>query len=43
MKTITADFQFDVPVRFDTDRLSATIDSYGSNSWRDIPIVEIRV
>jgi len=40
---ITADFQFDVPVRFDTDRLSATIDSYGSNSWRDIPIVEIRV
>jgi len=40
---ITADFQFDVPVRFDTDRLAATIDSYGSRSWHDIPIVEIRV
>lgn len=41
--SVTADFQFDVPVRFDTDRLSATLDSYGSHSWNDIPIVEIRV
>jgi uncharacterized protein (TIGR02217 family) len=40
---ISADFQFDVPARFDTDRLAATIDSYGSRSWHDIPIVEIRV
>jgi len=40
---VSADFQFDVPVRFDTDRLSATIDSYGSNSWHDIPLVEVRV
>jgi len=40
---ITADFEFDVPVRFDTDRLSATLDSYGINSWNDIPLVEIRV
>jgi uncharacterized protein (TIGR02217 family) len=40
---ITADFQFDVPVRFDTDRLAATIDSYGSRSWHDIPLVEIRI
>jgi uncharacterized protein (TIGR02217 family) len=40
---ITADFEFDVPVRFDTDRLSATLDTYGSNSWNDIPLVEIRV
>jgi uncharacterized protein (TIGR02217 family) len=40
---ITADFEFDVPVRFDTDRLSATLDSYGVNSWSDIPLVEIRV
>lgn len=40
---ITADFQFDVPARFDTDRLSATLDSYGSRSWHDIPIVEVRV
>lgn len=40
---ITADFEFDVPVRFDTDTLSARLDTYGSLSWNDIPIVEIRV
>jgi uncharacterized protein (TIGR02217 family) len=40
---ITADFQFDIPVRFDTDRLAATLDSYGSYSWHDIPLIEIRV
>ena len=40
---VTADFEFDVPVRFDTDRLSATLDSYGVSSWNDIPLVEIRV
>jgi len=40
---VTADFQFDLPARFDTDRLSATLDSYGSHSWHDIPIIEIRV
>ena len=41
--SITADFQFDVPVRFDTDRLAATLDTYGSYSWHEIPLVEIRV
>ncbi len=41
--SITADFEFDVPARFDTDRLSATLDAYGVNSWIDIPIVEVRV
>jgi uncharacterized protein (TIGR02217 family) len=41
--SITADFQFDVPVRFDTDRLCAALDSYGSYSWHAIPLVEIRV
>lgn len=40
---ITADFQFDVPARFDTDRLSATLEAYGASSWRDIPIVEVRI
>lgn len=40
--TITADFEFDVPVRFDTDRLSASLDTYGSHSINDIPLVEIR-
>lgn len=41
--SITADFTFDVPVRFDTDRLSARLDDYGVRSWNDIPLVEVRV
>lgn len=40
---ITASFQFDVPVRFDTDRLSASLDAYGIHSWLDIPLVEVRL
>jgi len=40
---ITATFDFDVPVRFDTDRLSASQDSYGLGSVQDIPLVEVRV
>ena len=40
---ITASFEFDVPVRFDTDRLSARLDAYGVHSWLDIPLVEVRV
>ena len=39
---ITADFEFDVPVRFDTDRLSATLDTYGGNSWNDVPLLEVK-
>ncbi len=39
---ITADFEFDVPVRFDTDRLSARLDDYGTYSWGDIPLIEVR-
>ena len=40
---VSADFEFDVPVRFDTDRLSASLDAYGVHSWHDIPLVELRV
>lgn len=40
---ISADFDFDVPVRFDTDRLSVRLDDYGVYSWADIPLVEIRM
>ncbi|NSM56570.1 TIGR02217 family protein [Wolbachia endosymbiont of Atemnus politus] len=39
---ITASFEFDVPVRFDTDHLNASIDNYGSNSWNNIPLVEVK-
>lgn len=40
---ITADFEFDVPVRFDTDKLTACIDKTNIHSWRNINLVEIRV
>lgn len=42
-EAITADFEFDVPARFDTDRLAASLDTYASGSWEDIPLVEVRV
>jgi uncharacterized protein (TIGR02217 family) len=42
-QSISASFQFDVPVRFDTDRLSASLDAYGIHSWLDIPLIEVRV
>lgn len=38
---ITASFEYDVPVRFDTDRISAGLDVYGANTWHDIPVIEI--
>ena len=41
-EVITADFEFDVPVRFDSDRLDASIDDFGTRSWGDIPLVELR-
>lgn len=40
---LSVDFEFDVPVRFDTDTLSASLDAYGVHSWLDIPLVEVRV
>lgn len=40
---ITADFEFDVPVRFDTDKLAVRLDAYGISSWLDIPLIEVRV
>lgn len=39
---VTASFEFDVPVRFDTDYLNASIDNYGSSSWNNIPLVEVK-
>lgn len=40
---ITAGFEFDVPVRFDTDRLSVSIASFEAGEIPAIPIVELRV
>ncbi len=39
----SADFDFDVPVRFDTDTLAVRADGPGIFVWDAIPIVEIRL
>lgn len=39
---IKADFEFDVPVRFDTDRLSVTLEDYGTYSLSEVLLVELR-
>ena len=40
---VSADCEFDVPVRFDSDTLSATLEAYGVESWNNIPLVELRL
>jgi len=42
-KIILADFEFDVPVRFDTDELQLSLDNFNSGSWNSISLVEIRL
>lgn len=39
---ITADFEFDVPVRFDSDRLSAILEDFGTYAVRDVILLELR-
>ena len=40
---VTAGFKFDVPVRFDTDRLDVDLDAFAAGSAPHVPLVEIRV
>ncbi len=40
---ITAGFQFDVPVRFDTDLIQTSIASFNAGSVPNVPIVEVRI
>ena len=40
---VTSDYDFDVPVRFDTDMLSVRIDGPAQYMWDSIPIVETRI
>jgi len=40
--TVTAGFLFDVPVRFDTDRLMASIASFQAGEIPSIPIIEVK-
>ncbi len=40
---ITAGYEFDVPVRFDTDSLEISLDGFKHGSIPRIPVIEIRV
>lgn len=40
---VTAGFEFDVPVRFDTDKLEINLDSVRYGSIPGIPVIEIRL
>lgn len=40
---VTAGFRFDVPVRFDTDRLEISLTAFQAGSLPSVPIVEIRL
>ena len=39
---IVASFEFDVPVRFDTDTMATNYEAYQQLQWTDIPVVELR-
>jgi len=40
---LTAGFEFDVPVRFDTDRIEASSGAFAAGEIPSIPVVEVRV
>lgn len=40
---VTAGFEFDVPVRFDADRIEVTMESFDAGRMAAVPLIEIRV
>lgn len=40
---ISAGFEFDVPVRFDTDRIDISVSSFQAGEVPSVPVVEVRV
>jgi len=40
---VTAGFEFDVPVRFDADRISTSLASFAAGEIPSVPVVELRV
>lgn len=40
---VTAGFEFDVPVRFDTDRIETSVASFRAGEVPSVPVVEVRV
>lgn len=39
---VTAGFEFDVPVRFDTDRIAVSVASFRAGDLPQVPIIEVR-
>ena len=40
---VTAGFEFDVPVRFDTERIQTSVASFQAGDVPNVPVVEVRV
>lgn len=40
---VTAGYEFDVPVRFDTDRIAVSVASFQAGEVPQIPVVEVRI
>jgi enamine deaminase RidA (YjgF/YER057c/UK114 family) len=40
---VTAGFEFDVPVRFDTDRIQTSVASFQAGDAPSVPVVEVRL
>lgn len=40
---VTAGFEFDVPVRFDADRMDVTLESFAAGRMAAVPLIEVRV
>lgn len=40
---VTAGFEFDVPVRFDTDRIESSVGGFSAGEIPSVPVVEVRV
>ncbi|MBJ7447788.1 MAG: DUF2460 domain-containing protein [Brevundimonas sp.] len=40
---VTAGYEFDVPVRFDADRIEVTLESFDAGRMTAVPLIEVRV
>jgi uncharacterized protein (TIGR02217 family) len=40
---VTAGFEFDVPVRFDTDRIMVSVSSFQAGDLPNVPVIEVRL
>lgn len=43
LAVVSADFEFDIPVRFDADSIAASLEAYGAFTVLEISLIEVRV